>query len=177
MRKTLHHLASCLRREYQAGGSILQQSSHGRIFRTNLGKSKCPLSRKPDDDSGVRFIFLKGFSGGPGMRHVGRYQDEVRCLILPDVIADKPPAAAIQRQRKLIFRMVVPFERYFRNAAIVDAKRTALRKRDALELRLHRGTLFGHLAITYCPNNINYWPIRIIQEFAQILEWFTRLLR
>jgi hypothetical protein len=72
---------------------------------------------------------------------------------------------------------VVPFERYFRNAAIVDAKRTALRKGDALELRLHRGTLFGHLAITCCPNNINSWPIRIIQELAQILEWSTRLLR
>jgi hypothetical protein len=74
------------------------------------------------------------------MRHVGRHQDEVRCLILPDVIADKPPTAAIQSQRELVFRMVVPFERYFRNAAIIDAKRTALRKGDALELRLHQGT-------------------------------------
>jgi hypothetical protein len=72
------------------------------------------------------------------MRHIGRHQDEVRCLILPDVIADKPPTAAIQSQRKLIFGMVVPFERYFRHAAIIDAKRTALGKGDALELRFHR---------------------------------------
>ena len=32
------------------------------------------------------------------MRHVGRNQDEVRRLILPDVIADEPPTAAVPRQ-------------------------------------------------------------------------------
>ena len=72
------------------------------------------------------------------MRHIGRHQDEIRRLISPDVIADKTPTTAIQSQRKFIFGMVVPFERYFRHAAIVNAKRTALRKGDALELRFHR---------------------------------------
>jgi hypothetical protein len=47
------------------------------------------------------------------VRHVGRYQDQIGRLVLPYVIADKTPTAAVQRQRELELGMVVPFERYF----------------------------------------------------------------
>ena len=74
------------------------------------------------------------------MRHVGRHQDQIRRLILPDVIADETPTAAVQRQREFVLGMVVPFLGNFGHAAVINAERAAVRERDTLELGLHAGT-------------------------------------
>ena len=67
-------------------------------------------------------------------------EDQVRRLVSPYVIADKAPTTAIQRQRQLVLGMVVPFERYFRDAAVVNPQRAAMRIGNSLELGLHEGT-------------------------------------
>jgi hypothetical protein len=48
---------------------------------------------------------------------------------------------AIQRECQFIFRMVMPFKRYFRNLAMKNADRTAFWYGDVFELRLHFLTL------------------------------------
>ena len=58
---------------------------------------------------------------------------------MTDVIADKAPSAAVQRQSQFVLGMVVPLERDLQNSAVINAKRATFRKSDTLELGLHRG--------------------------------------
>src|SRR5271156_4565056 len=93
------------------------------------------------------------------MRHVGGHERQIGRPVFPDVITDESPTFAVQRQGKLVFRMVVPLERDLRYTSVVDANRAALRKCNRFELRLHSVASFRRpiAVFRYWPNCISSW--------------------
>lgn len=71
------------------------------------------------------------------MGHVGRDQDQILRIVAADMIANEPPAAAIEGQRQFVDGMVVPFKGNGGNLPVIDANGTAPGEGHMFELAFH----------------------------------------
>jgi hypothetical protein len=71
------------------------------------------------------------------MREIRRHEDEVVGFVFVDSIADIALAMTVHRQRQLVLRVVMPFERNTREPPMVNPDRTVLAELDVLVSWFH----------------------------------------
>ena len=81
------------------------------------------------------------FTGTPGMRNSGAYENQVSIFVRSYVVAHETLAAAVERQGKFIFAVVVPFERDRGKPPVKQRPGAVLRGLNTFQVGLHGGTL------------------------------------
>ena len=103
-----------------------------------LGNVRAPRFGEPHDESDVRLALCEPFSRAPRVRQVRPEENQVAVVVIGDIVADVTLAAAVQGQRQLEFRMVVPLEgNAVGKPAIEHRPRRTLRYGHLLEQRSH----------------------------------------
>ena len=70
-------------------------------------------------------------------------EDKISVIVEGDIVPNKALSPAIERERQLVFRVVVPFKRNSLQPAIEQHPGCVFGRRDVFKVGLHRGGRYG----------------------------------
>src|ERR1700693_6234309 len=100
------------------------------------------------------------------MRHLRGHQHQIVRIVQTDMIRNETPPSAVERQRQLAFRMVMPFARYLWNPQEIESPAVChmFRTYQGWTALTRQGPGDGMLQLIPIANSMVYMLLRALQD-------------